>query len=141
MPPICRKPPDSALPPTAPAQLTVAYAWKGTDTGGLPIADAGTCQLFRTAPGPGIQYQGHSLTNGRPTTITLQGQPNDDNYSITATLQSATYIFHTATWQFTWRNSKHSNYYGEQQTTNPYEDITFTITILKAAPEKAPNEL
>lgn len=141
MPPICRKPPDSQLPPTAPAELTVGYTWIGTDHAGNTIKDTGILYLFRTAGGPGIQYQGYAGPSNKPTTILLQGQPNDDTYSITATLKSGPYTWHTATWSFTWPAAKTSNYFHEEQTNNPYENIMFRLTILKAGIEKAPNEI
>jgi len=141
MPPICRKPPDSSLPPTAPAELTVGYSWFGTDYAGNTIKDSGVCYLFRTAGGPGIQYQGHAGPSDKPTTILLQGQPNDDNYTIAATLQSTTYNWHTAAWAFTWPDAKTTSYFHEEATQNPYEHVTFRLTILKAGSEKAPNEV
>lgn len=141
MPPICKKPPDSQLPPTAPAELTVGYAWFGTDYAGNTINDSGICYLFRTAGGPRIQYQGNAGPSDKPTTILLQGQPNDDTYTITATLQSSTYTFHIVAWTIHWPDPKASNYFHEQQTQNPYEHITFRLTILKTGIEKAPNEV
>jgi hypothetical protein len=141
MPPICRKPPDSQLPPTAPAQLTLAYSWAGTDPAGNSIADSGICYLFRTSTSPGIQYEGTASPADKPTTILLTGLPNDDNFSITATLQSGTYTWHTAAWTFHWFSPKTNNYFHEEATQNPYEHITLRLTILRAGDEKAPNAL
>lgn len=141
MPPICRKPPDSQLPPTAPPQLTVAYAWSGTDYAGNEVHDSGVIQLFRTPGSPPIVYYGAAAPSGLPTTIILQGQPDDDNFTIAYTLQSSPYTLHTASWSFRWPDSRHSDYHHTQKTANPYETITLSITILKAASEKAPNEL
>lgn len=141
MPPICRKPPDSQLPPTAPPQLTVGYAWTGTDYAGTRISDSGVIHLFRNAGSPPIIYDGWAAPEEKPTRITLQGQPNHDTFYISATLQSATYAWHTASWVFEWRDSANSAYHHTELTDNPYEHLEIEITILRASPEKAPNEL